>query len=85
MAGKFEETYRIPSIRHLLKFLEAPLEKRRIIEMEQKIIEVLDFKLIKEVPLRYLELFSKLINLSNKNRFIAQYIIELSLLETSFI
>lgn len=53
--------------------------------MEQKIIEVLDFKLIKEVPLRYLELFSKLINLSNKNRFIAQYIIELSLLETSFI
>ena len=53
--------------------------------MEQKILETLGFDLISEIPLRYLDLFCTIVKLSPKNRFIAQYILELSLTESSFL
>lgn len=53
--------------------------------MEERILEHLDFNLIFDAPLKYLELFSKLGNLSNKNFFIASYILELSLVESTFV
>ena len=36
------------------------------------------------MPLKYLDLYEKLVNMSQKNKFIAAYILELSLLDTSF-
>lgn len=53
--------------------------------MEEKIMENLNFGLIVDTPIKYLELFSKINNLSSKNFFIAQYILELSLVETAFL
>ena len=53
--------------------------------MEQKILDSLGFDLISEIPLRYLDLFCKIVKLSPKNRFIAHYILELSLTESSFL
>ena len=47
-------------------------------------MEELDFSLIVDTPIKYLELFSKLNNLSDKNFYIAQYILELSLAEPGF-
>ena len=53
--------------------------------MEAKIIDSLGFELISEIPLRYLDLFCRIVQLSPKNRFIAQYILELALTESSFL
>lgn len=47
--------------------------------MEERVLETLGFELIFDSPLKYLELFSKLGNISNKNFYIAHYILELSL------
>lgn len=47
-------------------------------------MEELGFGLIADTPVKYLELFSKFVNLSDKNFYIAQYILELSLADSSF-
>lgn len=48
-------------------------------------MENLNFGLIIDTPIKYLELFSKISNLSDKNFYIAQYILELSLVELTFL
>lgn len=48
-------------------------------------METLNFSLIVDTPIKYLELYAKMINLSDKNFYIAQYILELSLVEISFL
>lgn len=53
--------------------------------MEEKILDSLGFNLISEISLRYLDLFCKIVKLSPKNKFIAQYILELALTESSFL
>ena len=47
-------------------------------------MEELGFSLIVDTPIKYLELYSRMNNLSDKNFFIAQYILELSLTEFGF-
>lgn len=48
--------------------------------MESRIMEELGFELIVDTPIKYLELYARLYDLSDKNFFIAQYILELSLI-----
>lgn len=56
-----------------------------MIKMEERIMEELDFSLIVDTPIKYLELYTRLNNLSDKNFYIAQYILELSLTESGFL
>ena len=43
--------------------------------MESRIMQALNFSLIVDTPFKYLELYAKMINLSDKNFYIAQYIL----------
>ena len=52
--------------------------------MESRIMEALEFSLIVDTPIKYLELYCRLNNMSDKNFYIAQYILELSLVEFGF-
>ena len=56
-----------------------------MIKMEERIMDELDFYLIVDTPIKYLELYTRLNNLSDKNFYIAQYILELSLTESGFL
>ncbi len=52
--------------------------------MESRIMEELNFSLIVDSPSKYLELFTRMVSMSDKNYHIAQYILELSLLDLTF-
>lgn len=43
--------------------------------MEERIMEHLDFSLIVDTPIKYLELFAKINSLSEKNYYIGHYIL----------
>ena len=82
IAGKYEQTYRIPCIRQLKKY--APFTTDEIIRTEHKILAALNFKLISDSSFRFMEILAHLSTLSQKNTYIAHYILELSLLDHRF-
>ena len=54
ISGKFEETYKIPSIRSIQELSGKNLDKEEIIRMESRIMEELNFSLIVDSPSNYL-------------------------------
>lgn len=53
--------------------------------MEADIIEVLDFNLIFETSYKFFEPLTKLCRMETKNVHLAQYVLEMSLLDTRFL
>jgi cyclin B len=53
--------------------------------MEADIIEALDFNLIMGTSYRFFEPFAKISGMDNKNFYLAQYVLELSLLDVRFL
>lgn len=64
MAGKFEETYKIPCISAFQQKSGQQMPREDMIKMESRIMEELGFALIVDTPIKYLELFSQLSNVS---------------------
>lgn len=64
ISGKFQETYRIPSIKNIQSLIEHDYKREDFIQMEERIMEQLDFSLIVDTPIKYLELFAKINNFS---------------------
>lgn len=76
---KILETYQFPAILTFNSLLINPFHKDGdMIKMEERIMEELDSWSIVDTPIKYLELYTRLNNLSDKNFYIAQYILEFS-------
>ena len=58
---------------------------QQILEKESDIIKQLDFNLIVNSPFKFFEPFSKALGLEPKNKNLAHYILELSLLQPKFL
>lgn len=85
IAAKYEETYQIPDLDDLVYFAAKAFSKSDIIKMEADIIETLDFDLIMTTSYKFLEPLSKICNMDMKNFYLAQYVLELSLLNIKFL
>jgi G2/mitotic-specific cyclin-B, other len=94
IASKYEEIY-APEVRDFVYVTNKCYTKEEILNMEGKILTALDFDILSTSPLRFLERLhfisdNSMINSNNKPEFsevsmkcfyLAQYLIELSLLE----
>lgn len=82
IASKYEEIY-APEIRDFIYVTERSCTRADILEMEGKILSELEFDLLYISPFRFLERFHFVgnDNTDKKTFFMAQYLIELSLLE----
>lgn len=85
IAAKYEETYQIPELEDLVHFAAKKFTKSDIIKMEADIIETLHFDLIMTTSYRFFEALSKICNMELKNFYLAQYVLELSLLNIKFL
>jgi cyclin B len=88
IASKYEEIY-APEIRDFIYVTNKSCTKEDILSMESKILTALDFDILSTSPLRFLERYhfisgnsnSLLNDMNLKSFYLAQYLIELSLLE----
>jgi hypothetical protein len=85
IASKYEETYQVPEVQDLVRFAGRSFTKNELIEKEAKIIEALDFDLITITSFRFFEALAKISEMDKKDFHLAQYILELSLLDTKFL
>lgn len=85
IAAKYEETYQVPEVEDLVHYSARAFTKKDVIKMEADIIEVLGFDLIMGTTYRFFEALGKLSNMDGKNFHLAQYVLELSLLDTHFL
>ena len=84
ISSKYEEIYP-PDLKHFAFVTDNTYSKGRIIEMEGRILSSLNFNICFTSSYRFLERFSHLTILSEKEFFFCQYIIELCFLEYSMI
>lgn len=85
VAAKYEETYQIPEIDDLVHFSAKAFTKQELIKMEADILETLEFDLIMTTSYRFFEPLAKISNMDVKNYHLAQYVLELSLLDVKFL
>lgn len=80
IASKYEEIYP-PECRDFVYIADNAYTREEIFEMEQKILNVLDFALTAPTSLYFLRRFSKAAHSDYKTHTLCKYIIELSLLD----
>jgi len=80
VASKYEEIY-APEVRDLVHITDSTFSKEEILEMEAQILHTLDFNLTTASAFRFLERFSRLAEASTRTETLAQYLLELSLVE----
>eukprot|EP00826_Nyctotherus_ovalis_P037030 TRINITY_DN334_c0_g1_i14.p1 TRINITY_DN334_c0_g1~~TRINITY_DN334_c0_g1_i14.p1 ORF type:complete len:369 (+),score=76.82 TRINITY_DN334_c0_g1_i14:94-1200(+) len=81
IASKYEEIYP-PKIKHFIHTTNNAYDKRDVLLMESKILSTLQFKLNAPSSNRFLQEFNKVLRPSKKTSFLAQFLLELSLLES---
>lgn len=84
-AAKYEETYQVPELDDLVHFAAKAFTKQEVIRMEAELIEVLEFNLIMTTSYRFFEALAKISGMDVKNFFLAQYVLELSILDVRFL
>jgi len=84
IASKCEEIYP-PKVKHFLHTTNYVYSVKDVLEMEGKILNALDFKLNFPSSNRFLQEFSKHLPSSKKTLFLAQFLLELSLLESEML
>lgn len=85
IASKYEEIY-APEVRDFVHICGKSYSKDQIIKMESEVLIALDFDVLTVSPYRFLERFFFISNdQDHKTFFLAQYILELSLLEYKFL
>jgi len=85
MAAKYEETYRVPTIKDLLNLCGYSYTKRDIIEMEAEVVKCLNFNLVLDSSYKFLEALEVFSSINNKNFHLAQYLLELALTQSEFL
>lgn len=80
IASKYEEIY-APEVRDFVYITDKAYSKEEILKMEQQILSTLDFNVTTPSTYRFLERFSKIINVDTPLFNLARYLIELPLIE----
>jgi hypothetical protein len=81
IATKYEEIYP-PTVKDLVYITDNAYKKEEILQMEQTILIALDFDISQTSPLRFLERMSKVAKADEIHVSLAQYLLELSLLDS---
>lgn len=83
---KYEEIYP-PDLRDLLHISENKFNKQQVTALEQDILQTMDFKVTSPSHFRFLQRFARLNQRVNDDEVfhLAQYILEISLLDASFL
>lgn len=86
IATKYEEIYP-PELKDLLSVSENKFTKTEVLKMENKILSALEFNFMAPSALRFLERYRKLSNTASDDQifFFAQYLSEISLLDSSLL
>ena len=85
IAAKFEETYQVPQVKQLVSCCAGQYTVTQILQMEADIIKQLNFQLISNSSYKFFEPLTKVIGLEPKNFHLAQYVLELALLQSKFL
>lgn len=81
IVAKYEEIYP-PLLKDFVYITENAYTAEEILDMEKKILFTLDFDLSLCTSYRFLERFSKLAKIDNVTFYLAQYMLELGLLDS---
>ena len=81
IVAKYEEIYP-PLLKDFVYVTDGQYDDKEILEMEKKILFAIDFDLSLCTSFRFLERFSKLSKIDNVTFFLAQYMLELGLLDS---
>jgi len=84
ISSKYEEIYP-PEVKDFVYITDNAYTKEDILKMEQKMLHTLDFNLNVPSSNRFLQRFAKLWGSSKKTVFLAQYLLELSLVEAGML
>lgn len=77
IASKYEELFP-PDIDDFVYITDETYKKKQILEMEKRILKVLDFHLGKPLPTHFLRRFSKAAKAADKNHQCAKYLVEMA-------
>lgn len=80
IASKYEEIYP-PEVAEFVFITDDTYSKSQVLRMEQIILKILSFDLCVPTSYAYINTYSVLYDMSKEEKFLAQYISELSLLE----
>jgi len=80
IACKYEEIYP-PEVRDLVYIADNTYSREKIKKMEVNIVKALNFNIGTATSYRFLEYFSTLLGIALKTKYIAQYFLELALVE----
>ncbi len=84
IASKYEEIYP-PDLRDFVYVTDKAYTKKQILSMEGKILKALNFNVTVTSSYLFLQRFSKLMGVDEKTYMMARYLIELALIEYSFL
>lgn len=84
IACKYEEIY-APEVKDFVYVTDNAYNRDEVLQMEGLILSSLDFDLTYTSPLKYLEKLANMASIDEKNKFLAKYLLELSLVEMKMI
>lgn len=83
IAAKCEEIYAVPKVGYLTYLCEQAYESGEVLEMEGRILAVLEFQLLKTTSYYYLEMWRARMAPSEKDFHLCWYLLELALFDFS--
>ena len=81
IATKYEEIYP-PTVKDFIYLTDDTYTREQILVMEKNILYSLQFDIQETTPYRFLERYSKIAKCDSVNFFLAQYLLELALLDS---
>ena len=81
IATKYEEIYP-PTVKDFRYLAENAYSKAEILDMEFRLLKAVDFEIVQTSAYRFLERYSKIAKSDSVNFFVAQYLLELALLDS---
>ena len=84
IASKYEEIYP-PDLRDFVYVTDKAYTKQQILAMEGKILKALNFNVTVTSSFLFLQRFAKLLSMNEKAYMMARYLLELALVEYSFL
>lgn len=84
-AAKFEETYQVPQMKHLLSACAGQYTSSQLLNMEADMMSVFGFDLIVNSPYKFYEPLAKIAGMEAKNTHLGQYVLELAMTKPKFL
>ena len=81
IATKYEEIYP-PTIKDFIYLTDNAYTRQEVLKMESEILFHVDFNISQNSPYRFLERYSKIAKADSVIFFLAQYLLELALLDS---